>query len=100
MCGAAAGGTFAAGKASLSGVLPLLNIPVLPKNSPEERVVAGFPPIVNPSPISPFQALSPPSTCMSLTACFLTYRPTKRHILSAFTSPQILDSWMSRHLGV
>ncbi|CAL8470358.1 g9900 [Coccomyxa elongata] len=56
-----AGGTFAAGKASLSGVLPLLNIPVLPENSPQERVVAGFPQIVNPSPISPFQVVSPPS---------------------------------------
>ena len=56
-----AGGTFAAGKASLSGVLPLINIPVLPRNSPQERLVAGFPTIRNPSPITPLEALSPPS---------------------------------------
>ncbi|KAK9915824.1 hypothetical protein WJX75_004569 [Coccomyxa subellipsoidea] len=56
-----AGGTFAAGKASLSGVLPLINIPVLPRNSPQERLVAGFPTIRNPSPITPLEALSPPT---------------------------------------
>ncbi|BDA44395.1 hypothetical protein COCOBI_05-5790 [Coccomyxa sp. Obi] len=56
-----AGGTFAAGMASISGVLPLLNIPVLPRNSPQERVVAGFPRVVNPSPISPFEVMGPPT---------------------------------------
>ncbi|EIE26110.1 hypothetical protein COCSUDRAFT_61106 [Coccomyxa subellipsoidea C-169] len=55
-----AGGTFAAGKASLSGVLPLLDIPILPVSSPQERTVAGFPTIINPTPISPFQILTPP----------------------------------------
>lgn len=53
-------------------MLPLLNIPLLPRNSPQERLVAGFPAIINPSPISPFQALAPPSTSP------LTHRPEQK----------------------
>ncbi len=61
-----AGGTFAAGKAALSGVLPLINIPVIPSNYPQERLVSGFPPIKQPSVFNPTQSFVPPSMSPAL----------------------------------
>jgi hypothetical protein len=47
-------------------VLPLINIPVIPSNSPQELLVMGFPPIKEPTPINPTQSFVPPSEAFCL----------------------------------